>query len=78
MACMCFTSTQRLNIEDLANARIGNIVPWVARHYVLLYPVHRAVALVLTIVAAHLSYQYFEKPFLRLKERFATVRSRSV
>jgi peptidoglycan/LPS O-acetylase OafA/YrhL len=33
-------------------------------------------ALLLTLVAAHFSYQCFEKPFIRLKERFAVIRSR--
>lgn len=33
-------------------------------------------ALVFSVSAAHLSYQYFEKPFLRLKERFAVIKSR--
>jgi len=36
------------------------------------------VALLLSIAAAHLSYQYFEKPFLRFKERFEVVKSRPV
>jgi peptidoglycan/LPS O-acetylase OafA/YrhL len=34
------------------------------------------IALLLTIPAAHLSYRYFEMPFLKLKERFAIVKSR--
>ena len=33
-------------------------------------------ALAASILAAHLSYRYFEKPFLKLKERFEVVRSR--
>lgn len=33
---------------------------------------------VLTVAAASLSYQFFEKPFLRLKSRFTFVRSRPV
>lgn len=33
-------------------------------------------ALPLTVAVAHLSYKYFEAPFLRLKERFAVIRSR--
>jgi peptidoglycan/LPS O-acetylase OafA/YrhL len=32
--------------------------------------------MVLSIAAAGLSYRYFEKPFLKLKERFTFVRSR--
>ena len=35
-----------------------------------------AVVLILTFVIAHLSYRFFERPFLRLKQRFAFVRSR--
>ena len=35
-------------------------------------------ALALTILAAHLSYRYFESFFLRLKEHYAAVRSRPV
>jgi len=34
------------------------------------------VALLLSVGAAHLSYRYFEKPFLVLKERFEVVQSR--
>jgi peptidoglycan/LPS O-acetylase OafA/YrhL len=33
-------------------------------------------ALLLSIFAAHLSYRYFERPFLKLKERFEVVKSR--
>jgi len=32
--------------------------------------------LVFTIAIAHLSYRYFESPFLRLKQRFTFVTSR--
>jgi peptidoglycan/LPS O-acetylase OafA/YrhL len=35
-----------------------------------------AVALLLCVLAAHFSYKYFERPFLRLKERFEVVHSR--
>lgn len=35
-------------------------------------------ALVFSIVAAHFSYQYFERPFMQLKERFAVIESRPV
>jgi peptidoglycan/LPS O-acetylase OafA/YrhL len=35
-----------------------------------------SLATLLTIAVAHLSYQYFEKPFLRIKERFTVVQSR--
>lgn len=48
-------------------------------------PVHHGVTLVklglglpLTLLIAHLSYRYFETPFLKLKERFEVVRSRPV
>lgn len=34
------------------------------------------VALLLSILVAHLSYRYFESPFLRFKERFAVIESR--
>lgn len=36
------------------------------------------IALLLTVVAAHLSYRYFETPFLKWKERFAVIQSRPV
>ena len=36
-----------------------------------------ALVLVITIVVASLSYRYFERPFLKLKERFTFVRSRT-
>lgn len=35
-----------------------------------------AIVLVLTIITAHFSYKFFERPFLLLKQRFAFVRSR--
>lgn len=35
-------------------------------------------ALILSVCAAHISYRYFEAPFLRLKERFSVVQSRPV
>ena len=37
-----------------------------------------AAALLLTILAATLSYRFIEGPFLRLKERFAVVSSRPI
>lgn len=39
-------------------------------------PITYAVSAVITIAAAILSYEYFEKPFLRLKKRFTFIRSR--
>lgn len=33
------------------------------------------VVIVITLIVSHYSYRYFEKPFLRLKERFAVVKS---
>ncbi len=33
-------------------------------------------ALCFCVAAAHLSYQYFEKPFLKLKNRFEIIQSR--
>jgi peptidoglycan/LPS O-acetylase OafA/YrhL len=38
---------------------------------------HLTLGLLLSIAAAALSYRYFEKPFLRLKEKFAIVQSRT-
>ncbi len=42
-------------------------------NYILAY----AGVLGLTIITAHLSYEYLEKPFLRLKGRFSTIKSRN-
>ncbi len=39
---------------------------------------NKIVALVLTIFLAALSYHFFESPFLRLKQRFARIPSRSI
>jgi peptidoglycan/LPS O-acetylase OafA/YrhL len=36
------------------------------------------VGLPLTIIVSHLSYRYFETPFLRLKERFTIIESRGI
>lgn len=38
-------------------------------HPALFYPLYYATAIGATLILAHLSYQYFEKPFLRLKDR---------
>lgn len=43
-----------------------------------LFAIQAAWGLCLTIVMAHLSYRYIESYFLRLKDRFTVVRSRSV
>jgi peptidoglycan/LPS O-acetylase OafA/YrhL len=40
------------------------------------WPVTLVLALALCIGISHLSYQHFETPFLRIKERFAVVKSR--
>lgn len=45
------------------------------QHGVFIYKV--LIGLPLTVLLAHLSYRYFEKPFLRLKERFEIVHSRA-
>ena len=34
------------------------------------------IALVLCVLVSHLSYQYFERPFLKLKERFEVIKTR--
>lgn len=51
------------------------------RHYwdsSLAYSVRGVAGLLITILVASLSYEYFEKPFLRYKDRFTFVKSRSV
>jgi peptidoglycan/LPS O-acetylase OafA/YrhL len=45
------------------------------QHGIYVYKV--IIGLPVTIVLAHFSYRYFEKPFLRLKERFEVVQSRA-
>jgi peptidoglycan/LPS O-acetylase OafA/YrhL len=42
------------------------------------FMIYWCLGLALTLVMAALSYRFFESPFLRLKERFAFVRSRPV
>jgi peptidoglycan/LPS O-acetylase OafA/YrhL len=54
--------------SEIAKAIIGP-----TRHALILEP---ALQLVLTIAVSALSYRYFEKPFLRLKEKFEFVPSR--
>jgi peptidoglycan/LPS O-acetylase OafA/YrhL len=44
----------------------------------LLYLADRVCALALTIGCAALSYKYFERPFLRINQRFALVQTRPV
>jgi peptidoglycan/LPS O-acetylase OafA/YrhL len=46
------------------------------RSSVLYMVITDSFTLLLCVLAAHLSYQYFEAPFLRLKERFAVIKSR--
>ncbi len=52
----------------LLHGRLSAQNPW---HYAVVY----ALCIGGTLLAAHLSYQYLEKPFLRLKTRFARVKS---
>ena len=46
------------------------------RHHIVFGVGHLALGMTLTLILSMLSYRYFEKPFLRLKERFTVVRSR--
>lgn len=46
-------------------------------HHALYGVGHALLGLCLTVTLAAASYRYFEKPFLRLKERFAVIRSRA-
>jgi peptidoglycan/LPS O-acetylase OafA/YrhL len=47
-----------------------------ANHSAIQMFVVDSVALLLCTLAAHLSYRYFERPFMKLKERFAVIQSR--
>lgn len=47
-------------------------------HTLKAFVVYWWLSLILTVAMAALSYKYFESPFLRLKERFARVKSRPV
>jgi peptidoglycan/LPS O-acetylase OafA/YrhL len=60
-------ATMRLSLALLAHFRIPKSVDAL---------ITDSLAMLLTIAVAHLSYQYLEKPFLRIKERFTVVRSR--
>jgi peptidoglycan/LPS O-acetylase OafA/YrhL len=55
---------------------------WIDMHahlpHFLQEPLELVTTLSLAILMAHLSYRYYESAFLRLKERFTVVRSRSV
>jgi peptidoglycan/LPS O-acetylase OafA/YrhL len=57
---------------------LENSSAWFLREHSALYPVRFLLTIGMTVLLAHLSYQYFESPFLRLKEGFAFVKSRSV
>jgi peptidoglycan/LPS O-acetylase OafA/YrhL len=59
--------TLRLSLVILAHLRIPKSVDAL---------ITDSLAALLTIAVAHFSYRYFEKPFLRIKERFAVVQSR--
>jgi peptidoglycan/LPS O-acetylase OafA/YrhL len=60
-------AAMQLSLDLLARLRIANSVDAL---------IIDGLAMLLSIAAAHLSYQYFEKPFLRIKERFTVVQSR--
>lgn len=57
---------------------ISNALPFAdsATHHWQFGVTHLFIGFTLTVLLASISYQYFEKPFLRLKERFAVVSSR--
>jgi peptidoglycan/LPS O-acetylase OafA/YrhL len=60
-------------------AWVANQLPWTRadRHHVLFGLTHLSVGLLLTVPLAALSYKYFEKPFLKLKDSFAAIKSRA-
>jgi peptidoglycan/LPS O-acetylase OafA/YrhL len=60
-------AAMQLSLDFLARLRIPNSVDAV---------ITDGLATLFSIAAAHLSYQYFEKPFLRIKDRFTLVQSR--
>jgi len=62
-------------VQAHISAHVGN---WVGATSHLFAPICWIAALVLTIVVSAASYEVFERRFLRLKERFATVRSRPI
>jgi peptidoglycan/LPS O-acetylase OafA/YrhL len=63
----------RAGVEYLESAS-----PFFRDHHSILRPVKDILALGLTILLASASYRFYESYFLRLKERFTFVRSRSV
>ena len=50
--------------------------PSLLKHGSIYKPAYMILGLAFTIITAHYSYNWFEKPFLKLKERFALVQSR--
>jgi peptidoglycan/LPS O-acetylase OafA/YrhL len=58
--------------------RIANALPFAnsATHHRQFGVVHLLIGFALTVLLASVSYRFYEKPFLRMKERFAVVRSR--
>ena len=63
-----------LYLVEQFTSRLG-LVPSTHITYVA---VHLSIAMVLTIAVAALSYELYEKQFLRLKDRFAIVHSRAI
>ena len=52
---------------------------FVAQERLLVYPVtNLLLGLIITIVISTISYQFLEKPFLRLKEKFTLIKSRPI
>jgi peptidoglycan/LPS O-acetylase OafA/YrhL len=63
-------------LADALFRRVPALVAFSAEHWAWAFATDKALALALTICIALASYRFWEKPFLRLKDRFTLVRSR--
>lgn len=63
-------------IHENVLVEVSRVAPLILHRQHGIYVYKVLIGLPITIALAHLSYKYFEKPFLRLKERFEVVRSR--
>jgi peptidoglycan/LPS O-acetylase OafA/YrhL len=57
---------------------VFGIFPNAGRHHVFPYLLKISLALGLTVLAAALSYRFFETPFLKVKKRHAIIESQPI
>ena len=75
-AFLCVFAFHRMDYVRPGLAHLSPHPLFLSAHPGLRNAIGATLVLVFTIAIAHLSYRYFESPFLRLKQRFTFVTSR--